>query len=1359
MMVFCCILLLQTAPAFAVRDSILVSSRDSLQAILASYDNQPRMFTQSDTALVRCLDALAWQFWRIQPQKALGYAQRALSVAQQIHDQQGIVNAYFSLGNIYRQMDNEQSAIESYTKQRELAYELHQNDLAGRALNGIALMYQKRGKYDQALQYHLEHLRFREQIGDSIGMLRPYLNIGELYRDQGQYEVALEYLLKGLDIVQHQRNQQGPMGRIFNNIAEVYKLTGKYERAVEFAEKSHHAALEAGDKETQAEALTCMGDVQRLRSGAGLQDDANRQKAALKYYFQALALLREMGYDDGFSSLLYDIGTVYCQQKKYTESLRYAERALTQSTNSSKNDRKAAYELLAEAYSGLGKSDSALRAFRQAVAVRDSIFSETSAYRIEQLQAQYNSEHKDKEIQLLQNDKHRQTLLLYTIVIGVSLLALLALALYSRYRLRLRTKRQLGESQSMLTQVQNLSKTAGFELDIITNMMRWTEYFLTITERSSESLVHSKDGFLELLHVQDVSDVRQFFTDLAANSPVKSSVECRLLTTDGRIKYIRIGGVLSSNSIDGKNIILGFLQDVTESIVAKNILSGTRSLLSGITNSSLDGIMTFVSVRSANGVIVDFQWTLINPAAERILGVSGNELITKRLLREIPDNPLAALFERYVQVIETGTPIQFEYPWVLNETTFWLYVALVKLGDGLVVTFADISARKRAVEDLILSERKLTALFNSSHNAYILLGVRQEILAFNIIAANGIRRQFGRNVLVGEYMRDYIQPALLQVHDAWFQRAAQGETVVEDVAFTSPRGTNVWYAVKYTPVTDEHGAFWGVALSMENINKRKVAEERLRTSEELYRKLVEASPDAVSLIDLEGRLLSANQRHAEMFGFTLPSELKNIPTQEFMAFSKHEHFANVLKTLRQGIPVPTIEMESVNNEGTVIITENQFVLLRDSHDNPASILVVSRDVTERKHFEDQMIAAKEAADAANRTKSEFIANISHEIRTPMNAILGFADILREQVGDFMLDSYIQGISVAANNLLNLINDVLDISKIEAGRLDIRYEPVNPYKLFVELQQTFFVKAQQKDLEFVIEASPNLPEVLLLDEIRLRQILLNLLGNAVKFTDEGFIKLRVDATNAARHIKSSEGFSDGTKILSQAPSQAAVEHEVVDLTFTVSDSGIGIPENQYELIFEPFRQQEGQDTRRYEGTGLGLTICKRLTEMMNGTIRLESEVGKGSSFIVQFNNVQVMTAFDQQLITTDYAPSPLAIAPSLMITNNNHIIKTPTITPDADRNVAVPTMSPELLTLLEGEVMDLWKNIEQMMINTDIEIFAERLIQLGKQFNVTELEHYGKDLYMKSVSFKIAEMTIMFEEFPLFVQRLKTSTDA
>ena len=266
--------------------------------------------------------------------------------------------------------------------------------------------------------------------------------------------------------------------------------------------------------------------------------------------------------------------------------------------------------------------------------------------------------------------------------------------------------------------------------------------------------------------------------------------------------------------------------------------------------------------------------------------------------------------------------------------------------------------------------------------------------------------------------------------------------------------------------------------------------------------------------------------------------------------------------------------------------------------NKDAYLNIIVNLNDRIEMEDQLHAAKEFAENANRAKSEFLANMSHEIRTPMNAIIGFTELLYEQIKDEKLKNFVKTIKSAGNSLLLLINDILDLSKIEAGKIIINSKAVNPHNLLDDVSNMFMMNARNKNLDLILEVDPKIPSALFLDEARVRQVLFNLVGNAVKFTDNGYIKVKAIAEN-----------------------QDDI-HSSVDLRIEVIDTGIGIPKHELNNIFENFQQQEGQSIRKYGGTGLGLTISKRLTQLMNGNITVTSEQEKGSCFAVTLKAIEI-----------------------------------------------------------------------------------------------------------------------------------------
>lgn len=283
---------------------------------------------------------------------------------------------------------------------------------------------------------------------------------------------------------------------------------------------------------------------------------------------------------------------------------------------------------------------------------------------------------------------------------------------------------------------------------------------------------------------------------------------------------------------------------------------------------------------------------------------------------------------------------------------------------------------------------------------------------------------------------------------------------------------------------------------------------------------------------------------------------------------------------------------------------------------------VQEELNHRQQAQEQLTernleleAATQRAEAANRTKSEFLANMSHEIRTPMNAILGFSELLQQWDLDLQPKAYLKSIRANGQILLTLINDILDLSKVEAGQLKVHYEAINLYALLHDIEQIFVQRAMEKGLNLILKIADTVPEMILMDEVRLRQILFNLVGNAVKFTQSGQILIQVE---------SHPNLTASTDQSEPSPTSPTSETAPYTLEIQIIDTGIGIPDENQVMIFDAFQQVQGQPERRYGGTGLGLTITRRLTEMMGGTISVQSQVNQGSAFTLYFPEIQVLT---------------------------------------------------------------------------------------------------------------------------------------
>jgi PAS domain S-box-containing protein len=397
------------------------------------------------------------------------------------------------------------------------------------------------------------------------------------------------------------------------------------------------------------------------------------------------------------------------------------------------------------------------------------------------------------------------------------------------------------------------------------------------------------------------------------------------------------------------------------------------------------------------------------------------------------------------------------------------------------------------------------------------------------------------------------------------------------------------------PVYGPDGKITSVHETVEDITEQKQAEIALKKSEQKYRLLAENALDIIWTVDLDGRLTYVSPAIEKLIGFT-DAEVLNMPMTDYIV---EEDCKTLLEDLAAELAKPpekrlqsqTREMRYKTRDGRTVDVEFTATWLTDDQGRAAGIQGNTRDMTERKQAETNRIA-RLTAEAANREKSLFLSNMSHEIRTPLNAILGFAQILERDASLSPRQmEQIRSINRGGRHLLHLINDILDMSKIEAGMIVIKPIVFCLQDLLGDLEMMFRSRTDAAGLQLLVEQDTHLPDFICCDESRLRQVLINLIGNAVKFTEKGGVSVR------ARMAPDQE--------------QPAGQKKNMRLVIEVEDSGPGISRKDLDSIFEPFRQSEAG--AKAGGTGLGLAISRKLVEMMGGRLTVESEVSKGSCF--------------------------------------------------------------------------------------------------------------------------------------------------
>ncbi|MEM7030661.1 MAG: response regulator [Chloroflexota bacterium] len=492
----------------------------------------------------------------------------------------------------------------------------------------------------------------------------------------------------------------------------------------------------------------------------------------------------------------------------------------------------------------------------------------------------------------------------------------------------------------------------------------------------------------------------------------------------------------------------------------------------------------------------------------------------------------------------------------------------------------------------LLKERdQLQATIDAMGNGLCLLDTTGNVISMNPASQKMLR--FQEQDLIGQSIinRIQIRSANLETHlddvASFQQLIGRGEPYSSDNSYLKPR-TGLAFPISFTisPIIQEE-VLQGAVFVFRDITARKRSEALLHASEEKHRNILENIEDGYYEFDLAGNLTFFNDSLAFILGYD-SSELMGMNCRQLLHASQVEQvfraFREVFKT-RQ--PARNFDWEIIRKNGEHRHVEASVSLIQDTQGRRHGFRGIVRDITIRKEVEQTLQEAINAAQAATEAKSDFLANMSHEIRTPMNAVIGMTGLLLDTDLSSEQHDFVETIRNSGENLLAIINDILDFSKIESGKLELETQPFHLRQCIEDALDLITPKASEKRLELVYHITPGTPEVLLGDAMRVNQILANLLSNALKFTHRGEIVVTASAT--------------------------LIQAKQYEFEISVKDTGIGIPEDRINRLFQSFSQVDASTTRKYGGTGLGLAISQELSKLMGGQLWVESQVDNGSTF--------------------------------------------------------------------------------------------------------------------------------------------------
>ncbi len=552
-----------------------------------------------------------------------------------------------------------------------------------------------------------------------------------------------------------------------------------------------------------------------------------------------------------------------------------------------------------------------------------------------------------------------------------------------------------------------------------------------------------------------------------------------------------------------------------------------------------------------------------------------------------------------------------------------------KQEDGSIVWYglkSDITARKQMEASLIQANILQEATFNSAIFSSIATDAQGVIQIFNVGAENmlGYAAKDVVNKLTPAYFSDANELATrakalseeygVTIASGFESLAYRSSREIHDIyelTYIHQNGQRIAALVSITALRDADGAVIGYLLIATDHTKKKAAQQQLKT----LSLALEQSQSAVMITDLNANIEYINQAYVDSSGYAREDILGQNPGRFKSGKTPKSSYVAMWAALNEGKSWQG-ELINLNKQGEEFIEQTWISPIQQDDGTISHYLAVHEDITERKKSDALLMEAKDRAENLAKTKSQFLANMSHEIRTPMTAIIGFSDLALLEDTSPEIDSYLQDINTASKHLLAILNDILDVSKLDAGMMTLQLERFSLADIRTMLYGLFIHTAQTKGLTLGINIAINIPDVLIGDSLRLRQILINLLGNALKFTQQGAVTLSIS--------------------LEQLTTTDAL------LLFSITDTGMGISSEQQQRLFQPFSQVDEGYARNFEGTGLGLAISQDLVQLMGGSIKLDSHIGLGScfSFELRLPLADVVTSQPQIITATTLNPDAL-----------------------------------------------------------------------------------------------------------------------
>jgi PAS domain S-box-containing protein len=779
----------------------------------------------------------------------------------------------------------------------------------------------------------------------------------------------------------------------------------------------------------------------------------------------------------------------------------------------------------------------------------------------------------------------------------------------------LELEQQIKEKTKALVEAQKIAHVGSWEFDLITQEVIWSEELYRIYEALDLMPIFRPDQTIQKIHPDDLERFENLIA-IAVKKGQTFDTDLKIITKKNNIRYVQTKGkpVLDE---EGKVIkYIGTVADITDRKKAQLALQKNQVRFQKLANASPAVIYTVKEDIAKNLTRFDY----VSPAVEKIMELTIPEILAdgKLMFETIHPDDLEGYIQAVKQSLETMAIFQYEWrvitpsgkiKWLCGNSTPEKQNNGEIVWHGIVI---DITDRKKAEIKLARQQEILETMSCLGRIGAWEYDVINQKLYWSKMTKelHEVSPDFEPDLETGInfYKEGKNRDTIRQVIQLAIDEGISWDLELE---FVTAKGQEIWVGT-IGKAEFENGVCVRLFGSFQDITHRKKIEAELQKLSQRLGVALKSGAIGCWEWDINTNVIVWDERMYELYGLT-----KTYDTVGYDVWANGVHpedrpaTERILHQTVLGKAEYNPEFRVVHPDGSIYYIQAYGIVIQDNQGNPQSMIGVNFDITERKQNEQALSLAKEAAEAATIAKSQFLASMSHEIRTPLNGVLGMLHLLQETSLNSEQKMWVRTAQSSGESLLNLINDILDFSKVEAGKLELENIDFNLPELLGDFVKLIAFKAQEKGLELILDLSKLDLVNVKGDPNRLQQILTNLMGNAIKFTEQGEIVISVMRETAQLLFQEN---------LPLSPLQRGEEHttvvnnNIISLQFIVEDTGIGIPDHKIPTLFESFTQVDSSTTRKYGGTGLGLTIVKKLCQLMGGNITVESELGKGSKFI-------------------------------------------------------------------------------------------------------------------------------------------------